>query len=108
MDFFPIPEIPDDFEIDPAHVLEAASETATSFYGRYVQGVKAIVDSYNIPVGLTPRKQIWQLNKARLYYYEATTPRPGATPSPCSLYTPSSTNPSSSTSSQDAASSNTC
>lgn len=85
MDFFPIPEIPDDFEIDPAHVLEAASETATSFYGRYVQGVKAIVDSYNIPVGLTPRKQIWQLNKARLYYYEATTPPAGRHPIPLFL-----------------------
>lgn len=74
MDFFPIPEIPEDFEFDPTHTLEAASETAQSFYGRYIEGVKAIVDSYNIPVGLTPRKKIWQLNKAKLYYYESTKP----------------------------------
>lgn len=57
MDFFPIPELPEDFEIDPARTLEAINETTQTFYGRYIQGIKAIVDSYNIPVGLTPRKK---------------------------------------------------
>ena len=74
MDFFPIPELPEDFEIDPARTLEAINETKQTFYGRYIQGIKAIVDSYNIPVGLTPRKKIWQLNKAKLYYYESARP----------------------------------
>lgn len=74
MEFFPIPDIPDDFEIDPAHALEAMSEKTQGYFGRYVEGIKAIVDSYDIPVGLTPRKKIWQLNKAKLYYYESTKP----------------------------------
>jgi polyhydroxyalkanoate synthase len=50
------------------------SETAQTFYGRTIEGVKAVIDSYNIPVGLTPRKKIWQLNKAKLYYYEPVKP----------------------------------
>jgi polyhydroxyalkanoate synthase len=74
VDFFPIPDIPEDFDIDPTQALEAVSATAQSFYGRYIEGVRAIIDSYNIPVGLTPRKKIWQLNKTKLYYYESIKP----------------------------------
>jgi polyhydroxyalkanoate synthase len=74
VDFFPIPDIPEDFDIDPTQALEAVSATAQSFYGRYIEGVRAIIDSYNIPVGLTPRKKIWQLNKTKLYYYESVKP----------------------------------
>ncbi|MCP4425275.1 MAG: alpha/beta fold hydrolase [Chloroflexi bacterium] len=83
MDFFPIPEFPEDFGIDPAQTLEAVSETAQTLYGRTIQGVKAIVDSYNIPVGLTPRKKIWQLNKAKLYHYKS--PKPAAERHPVPL-----------------------
>jgi polyhydroxyalkanoate synthase len=74
MEFFPIPEIPEDFEFDPTHTLEAISDKTQSYYGRYIEGVKAIVDSYDVPVGLTPRKKIWQLNKAKLYFYESSKP----------------------------------
>jgi polyhydroxyalkanoate synthase len=85
VDFFPIPDIPDEFDIDPTQTLEAASATAQSFYGRYIEGVKAIVDSYNIPVGLTPRKKIWQLNKTKLYYYESVKPPEDRYPVPLLL-----------------------
>ncbi len=66
MDFFPIP---DDFEFDPKDTVDAASRKVQSAYGRYVQGIKAIVDSINIPVGLAPREKVWQLNKSKLYRY---------------------------------------
>lgn len=51
-----------------------SSEVAQRAYGRYVRGVKLIVDSLNIPVGLTPKETIWTLNKATLYHYVPTRP----------------------------------
>ena len=38
-------------------------------YGRYVKGVKAIIDSYDIPVGMAPKETVWTLNKAKLFRY---------------------------------------
>jgi len=43
-------------------------------YERYLRGVKAIVASYDVPVGLTPKEQVWALNKARLYRYQPVQP----------------------------------
>jgi polyhydroxyalkanoate synthase len=50
------------------------SEVAQRTYQRYTQSVKAIVDSYNAPINLTPREEIWRLNKAKLYHYVPTLP----------------------------------
>jgi polyhydroxyalkanoate synthase len=36
--------------------------------------MKAIVDSLNTPVGLTPKEMIWSLNKTKLYRYKPTQP----------------------------------
>lgn len=43
-------------------------------YSRYVKGAKAIIESYEIPVGLTPKETIWSLNKTRLYRYHPIKP----------------------------------
>jgi polyhydroxyalkanoate synthase len=51
-----------------------ASDAAQRAYGRYVRGVKLIVDSLSVPVGLTPKETVWALNKARLYHYLPTRP----------------------------------
>ena len=51
-----------------------SSEAMQIAYGRYVKGVKAIVDSYDIPVGLTPKETVWTLNKAKLYRYDPVKP----------------------------------
>jgi polyhydroxyalkanoate synthase len=59
-DLFFAPEIPGGI----------SGEVAGEAYGRYVAGIKAIVDSYDATVGLTPREPVWSLNKATLYRYE--------------------------------------
>jgi polyhydroxyalkanoate synthase len=43
-------------------------------YARYVSGLKTIVQSLDVPVGLTPREVVWSLNKAKLYRYLPTRP----------------------------------
>lgn len=82
MDYFPIPE---EFELDPSRTVDAASRTVTSAYGRYVQGVKAVIDSFDIPVGLTPKEKVWQLNKATLYRYTPIKPASELYPVPVLL-----------------------
>lgn len=54
-------------------------------YARYVRGVKAIVQSLNVPVGLTPRELVWSLNKAKLYRYLPTRPAEERHPVPLLL-----------------------
>ncbi len=46
-----------------------------SAYNRYLDGVQIIMRSLDIPVGQTPKELIWQLNKAKLYYYLPTRPQ---------------------------------
>lgn len=50
------------------------SEVAQRTYRRYIQSMKAIVDSYDTPIDQTPREEVWRLNKAKLYYYQPTLP----------------------------------
>jgi polyhydroxyalkanoate synthase len=54
----------------------ASSEAAQAAYGRAVEGSNAIVRSLDVPVGLSPKDLVWQLNKAKLYRYR---PSPKAT-----------------------------
>lgn len=51
---------------DRANISGEAIQIA---YGRYVKGMKAIVDSYDIPVGLAPKEIVWSLNKTKLFRY---------------------------------------
>ncbi len=55
------------FELEEATLQ--SSEVAQRAYSRYLRGVKLIANSYNTPVGLTPKEAIWTLNKATLYHY---------------------------------------
>jgi polyhydroxyalkanoate synthase len=41
---------------------------------RYAEGIKVVVDSLEVPVGLTPKEVVWTLNKAKLYRYKPTRP----------------------------------
>jgi polyhydroxyalkanoate synthase subunit PhaC len=43
-------------------------------YRRFLEGAEALQSSHNFPVGLSPREEIWALNKARLYRYTPTRP----------------------------------
>ena len=70
-----IPQLPwDDLFYQLEDTSSITSEVAQRTYRRYIQSVKAVVDSYDAPINLTPREEIWRLNKAKLYHYEPTLP----------------------------------
>jgi polyhydroxyalkanoate synthase len=54
-------------------------------YTRYAEGAKAIVDSLEVPVGLTPKETLWTLNKTKLYRYLPTRPAEERYPVPLLL-----------------------
>lgn len=56
----------------PMCLMSAFQEEFQKSYEDYMKGVRAIVESYEIPVGQTPKKKVWSLNKAVLYRYEHT------------------------------------
>lgn len=64
----------DDMFFQLGESANISGEAVQIAYGRYVKGVKAIVDSYDIPVGLTPKETIWKLNKTKLFRYHPVKP----------------------------------
>jgi polyhydroxyalkanoate synthase subunit PhaC len=54
--------------------MTSLRETVGTVLQRSVQGVKAIAAANDIAVGMTPREQVWALNKARLYRYHPDRP----------------------------------
>jgi polyhydroxyalkanoate synthase len=60
-------------------------EQVAAAQGRYAEGVKVVVDSLDVPVGLTPKELVWSLNKARLYRYIPTRPAEERHPIPLLL-----------------------
>jgi polyhydroxyalkanoate synthase len=60
-------------------------EQVAAAQGRYAEGLKAVVDSLEVPVGLTPKELVWTLNKARLYRYRPTRPPKERKPIPLLL-----------------------
>lgn len=71
------------FELEGATLQ--TGEAAQRFFGRYSRGVKLIVDSLSVPVGLAPKEAIWTLNKATLYHYLPTRPASERYPVPLLL-----------------------
>ena len=62
-----------------------AAETAQRTYKRYIQSMRAIIDSYDAPINQTPREEIWRLNKSKLYHYTPTKPADERFPVPLLL-----------------------
>ncbi|MBC8509080.1 MAG: alpha/beta fold hydrolase [Anaerolineales bacterium] len=62
-----------------------AAETAQRTYKRYIQSMRAIIDSYDAPINQTPREEIWRLNKSKLYHYTPTKPADECFPIPLLL-----------------------
>lgn len=75
----------DDMFFELEGVTLQTSEAAQRAYGRYVRGVKLVVDSLSVPVGLTSKEAIWTLNKATLYHYLPTRPASERYPIPLLL-----------------------
>ncbi|MBM4467913.1 MAG: alpha/beta fold hydrolase, partial [Chloroflexi bacterium] len=61
-------------QFNPQNRKGLSPEDVQRAYGRYAEGVKAIAESYDAPVGLTPKEAVWTLNKATLYRYLPTKP----------------------------------
>lgn len=68
--------------IDPESMASAFQEAMQAAYDRYLQGMKAVAASFEVPVGQTPKETIWTLNKARLYRYRPVQPPEAAQPRP--------------------------
>lgn len=64
---------------------EVSGETLQRAYQRSVAGSRAVVNSLNAPVGLTPKDLVWSLNKTKLYRYRPTRPREERYPVPLLL-----------------------
>jgi polyhydroxyalkanoate synthase len=64
--YFPLPQGAESYLEETAGALNKHFQTT---YGRTVATVKAVIDSYDVPVGLTPKETVWTLNKSRLYHY---------------------------------------
>jgi polyhydroxyalkanoate synthase len=73
------------FGLDPGALTEAAPGIAQAAYSRYFDGVRAVINSLDVPVGLTPKETVWALNKARLYRYLPTRPAEERYPIPLLL-----------------------
>ncbi len=64
-----IPQLWDDLFYQLEETTSISSEAAQKAFQRYTLGWKAILHSYDVPVGQTPKELVWTLNKARLYHY---------------------------------------
>jgi polyhydroxyalkanoate synthase len=49
-------------------------EQVAAAQARYAEGIQVVIDSLEVPVGLTPKEVVWTLNKAKLYRYKPTRP----------------------------------
>ncbi len=57
-------------DFDPQNLGQVTEKTLE----RYAAASRAYIDSFTIPVGLTPREAVWTLNKATLYRYTPVRP----------------------------------
>lgn len=71
--------------LNPENLTAFSPDDMPRAYGRYAEGVKAIAESYDAPVGLTPKEEVWALNKARLYRYLPSKPAAERHPVPLLL-----------------------
>jgi poly[(R)-3-hydroxyalkanoate] polymerase subunit PhaC len=56
-------QVESEFPADPF------SEGWRQAYDAYIAGVRSVVRSLDVPVGLTPKEAVWRLNKTTLYHY---------------------------------------
>ena len=80
-----LPSIMDGSGLDPEFLKGYTPEQIATAQARYAEGVKVVVDSLKVPVGLTPKDLVWTLNKAKLYRYKPTQPPEARHPIPLLL-----------------------
>ncbi|NJN99246.1 MAG: alpha/beta fold hydrolase [Anaerolineales bacterium] len=59
---------------NPTTLVESFYQTLPPEFRRYLEGTQVVRDSFDLPVGLTPRELVWALNKAKLYRYYPSQP----------------------------------
>jgi polyhydroxyalkanoate synthase len=69
-----LPSMMESFKLDPEFLKGYTPEQIAAAQARHAEGVKVVVDSLEVPVGLTPKEVVWTLNKAKLYRYVPTRP----------------------------------
>jgi len=69
-----LPSIVEGLKLDPESLKGYTPEQVVAAQARYAEGLKVVVDSLEVPVGLTPKEVVWTLNKAKLYRYVPTRP----------------------------------
>ena len=69
-----LPSIVEGLKLDPESLKGYTPEQVAATQARYAEGLKVVVDSLEVPVGLTPKEVVWTLNKAKLYRYVPTRP----------------------------------
>jgi len=57
-------------QFDPATLGDITEQS----YERLATANKAFIQSFNVPVGLTPKDEVWSLNKVKLYRYRPVKP----------------------------------
>jgi polyhydroxyalkanoate synthase len=77
--------LPDDFESETERATRTFNALVDTSFVRTARAVKAVIDSYNVPVGTTPREKVWALNKTALYRYAPKRPRAERYPVPLLL-----------------------
>jgi polyhydroxyalkanoate synthase len=75
----------EDLKFDPEFLKGYTPEQIQQGYTRYAEGVQVVIDSLEVPVGLTPKEVVWTLNKTKLYHYEPTKPPEDRYPVPLLL-----------------------
>ncbi len=58
----------------PSSLKGLSAEQLQHAHARFAQATKVVIDSLEIPVGLTPKELVWSLNKTKLYRYTPTRP----------------------------------
>ncbi len=72
-------------KLDADNLGAYSPEQIRAAHSRYAEGVKTIIDSLEVPVGLTPKEAVWTLNKTTLYRYTPTKPAEERHPIPLLL-----------------------
>ncbi|NUM46194.1 MAG: alpha/beta fold hydrolase [Anaerolineales bacterium] len=82
----PLPDWAEFFSpnFDP-EALGELGEMTEKTYARVATASKAFIESFDVPVGLTPREEVWALNKVKLYRYTPVKPAEERHPIPVLL-----------------------
>jgi len=69
-----MPESSSPADHESAELVTSVNEALKTVIRRNLRCARAIADSFDVPVGPTPKETVWALNKTKLYRYQPTRP----------------------------------